>query len=162
MTFNVFWLLKILTYLNDEIMNVPKKIINKRNEGDNMYRVGRAEQRRHLKTPGDHRNGARVPHARPPSPPARACTSVSHNIIWSSFHDVIYRRGVGSVTTLKTFQTWKTDGSSDVDTFIKNQILGSEFYYSNGFIRADGPLGMMLFLLLSIYFNFLWEPKLFV
>ena len=39
MTFNVFWLLKILTYLNDEIMNVPKKIINKRDEGDNMYRV---------------------------------------------------------------------------------------------------------------------------
>ena len=37
MTFNVFGLLKILTYLNDEIMNVPKKIINKRNEGDNMY-----------------------------------------------------------------------------------------------------------------------------
>ena len=57
MTFNVFWLLKILTYLNDEIMNVPKKIINKRDEGDNMYRVGRAEQRRHLKTLADHRNG---------------------------------------------------------------------------------------------------------
>ena len=34
MTFNVFGLLKILTYLNDEIMNVPKKIINKRDEGD--------------------------------------------------------------------------------------------------------------------------------
>ena len=68
---------------------------------------------------------------------------------------MIYGRGVGSVTTLKTFQTWKTDGSSDVDTFIKNQIFGSEFYYSNGFIRAAGPLGMMLFLLLS-------EPKLFV
>jgi len=67
---------------------------------------------------------------------------------------VIYGRGVGSVTTLKTFQTWKTDGSSDVDTFIKNQIFGSEFYYSNGFIRADGPLGMMLFLLLSICFIF--------
>ena len=67
---------------------------------------------------------------------------------------MIYGRGVGSVTTLKTFQTWKTDGSSDVDTFIKNQIFGSEFYYSNGFIRADGPLGMMLFLLLSICFIF--------
>ena len=74
---------------------------------------------------------------------------------------MIYGRGVGSVTTLKTFQTWKTDGSSDVDTFIKNQIFGSEFYYSNGFIRADGPLGMMLFLVLSICFIFfLWEPKL--
>ena len=70
MTFNVFGLLKILTYLNDEIMNVPKKIINKRNEGDNMYRVGRAEQRRHLKTPGDHRNGAPRT-ARPPAQPAR-------------------------------------------------------------------------------------------
>ena len=46
MTFNVFGLLKILSYLNDEIMNVPKKIINKRDEGDNMYRVGRAEQSR--------------------------------------------------------------------------------------------------------------------
>ena len=76
---------------------------------------------------------------------------------------MIYGRGVGSVTTLKTFQTWKTDGSSDVDTFIKNQIFGSEFYYSNGFIRADGPLGMTLFLLLSICFIFfLWEAKLFV
>ena len=38
-------------------MNEPKKIINKRDEGDNMYRVGRAEQRRHLKTLADHRNG---------------------------------------------------------------------------------------------------------
>ena len=57
MTFYVFGLLKILSYLNDEIMNVPKKIINKRDEGDNMYRVGRAEQRRHLKTLADHRNG---------------------------------------------------------------------------------------------------------
>ena len=26
--------------------NLPKKIINKRDEGDNMYRVGRAEQSR--------------------------------------------------------------------------------------------------------------------
>ena len=50
---------------------------------------------------------------------------------------MIYGRGVGSVTTLKTFQTWKTDGSSDVDTFIKNQIFGSEFYYGNLVVSPD-------------------------
>jgi len=38
--------------------NLPKnyKEAGRKNEGDNMYRVGWAEQRRHLKTPADHRN----------------------------------------------------------------------------------------------------------
>ena len=42
MTFNVFGLLKILSYLNDEIMNVPKKIINKRDEGDFIRALDRS------------------------------------------------------------------------------------------------------------------------
>ena len=69
MTFNCFWAIMsvyslgyfywitVVTLLDTCTYSTFLKIINKREEGENMVRVGRAEQRRHLKTPADHRNG---------------------------------------------------------------------------------------------------------
>ena len=69
---------------------------------------------------------------------------------------MIYGRGVGSVTTLKTFQTWKTDGSSysDTERFLKTILIIISYvgiklksltyslmaqYYENSFITLRGP-----------------------
>ena len=74
---------------------------------------------------------------------------------------MIYGRGVGSVTTLKTFQTWKTDGSSysDTERFLKTILIIISYvgiklksltyslkaqYYENSFIIFNGALSILL------------------